>query len=109
MGCTLEVDEISSLSFSIDGSHLETNRGSIKLGITPSDPTPSILSWSWSLYSLSYDKSWVMWNGHNVLWLPPEYRPKCEKVQDNTLVMGHASGRVTIARFNVDAIPILLS
>jgi WD40 repeat protein len=103
---TLEVGGISSLSFSIDGSRLETNKGPIELGITPLDPTPSI-SWSWPLYSLSDNNSWVMWNGHNILWLPPEYRPTCKKVQDNTLAMGHASGRVTIARFNPDTIPIL--
>jgi WD40 repeat protein len=100
---TLEVGSISSLSFSIDGSRLETNKGPIKLGITPPDPSPSIL-WSQSLYSLNDDKSWVMWNGHNILWLPPEYRPTCEKVQDNILAMGHASGRVTIAQFNPDTI-----
>ncbi|KAH8803577.1 WD40-repeat-containing domain protein [Xylogone sp. PMI_703] len=28
----------------------------------------------WSGYGLSSDKSWITWNGKNVLWLPAEYR-----------------------------------
>jgi WD40 repeat protein len=102
----LEVGFVSSLSFSIDGSRLETNQGPIELGIAPLDPTPAI-SWPPPSYTLSHNKTWVMWNGHNILWLPPEYRPWCSQIQDNTLAMGHASGRVTVIRFKPNPFPIL--
>ena len=48
-----------------------------------------------------------MWNDHNILWLPPEYRPRCEIVQDNTLAMAYDSSRVTIARFSSKYFPDL--
>jgi WD40 repeat protein len=42
---------------------------------------------------------WVEFRGEKVLWLPLEYRPLCSVVRGSTLAMGHASGRVTIIRF----------
>jgi len=104
---TLEFVTIYSLSFDKDGSRLKTDRGLIELGITHSDLIPSS-SPSYLLLSISNDESWIMWNNHNVLWLPPEYRPSHKKVQGNTIAMGHASGRVTITRFNPDFIQVML-
>jgi WD40 repeat protein len=43
---------------------------------------------------------WVMWNSRNILWLPPDYRPSCSAVCKDTLVLGHASGRVTFMTFD---------
>jgi hypothetical protein len=28
-------------------------------------------------YGLSADRTWLMWNGRNALWLPSDYRPSC--------------------------------
>lgn len=62
-------------------------------------------------YALSLDTCWITWNGHGILWLPPEYRslrtivwplsgsessqlPKA----DVLIAFGTRSGRVVIMR-----------
>jgi WD40 repeat protein len=39
-------------------------------------------------------KVWITWNGKNVLWLPPEYRPEWSFSRDNRVWNGCYSGRV---------------
>ncbi|OIW30060.1 hypothetical protein CONLIGDRAFT_356496 [Coniochaeta ligniaria NRRL 30616] len=60
-------------------------------------------------YSISPDKTWITWNGENVLWLPPEYRPACSAVSGPeaeaepplvwTINLGCSSGRVLLFQF----------
>jgi hypothetical protein len=50
------------------------------------------------------DEAWVVQGMEKVLWLPSDYRATCVAVQNNVLVMGHASGRIYILGFDV-AIP----
>ncbi|KAH0566491.1 hypothetical protein GP486_000109 [Trichoglossum hirsutum] len=102
---TIHVSWALILSCSNDGSHIVTDGGSIKLTITSSDPVQPV-SWSWLGYSLRGDKSWVMWNGRNVLWLPPEYRSACVMIRGNTIAMGYTDGRVTSIQFSPDISPI---
>ena len=90
------------LSFSLDDSHLVTNLGSITLSQFPLLPTQTF---SWSAYCLQGDQSWITWNGNNVLWLHPEYRPYDSIVKDQTIAIGCASGRVLLIRFNPDVWP----
>ncbi|KAH6714405.1 WD40-repeat-containing domain protein, partial [Leptodontidium sp. MPI-SDFR-AT-0119] len=67
----LEIDaSLSTLSFSPDGS-----------------------------YCVHPDKSWITWNGDEVLWIPSEYRPVCSMVRNQTVAIGCASGRVLLIEF----------
>jgi WD40 repeat protein len=50
-------------------------------------------------YTISRDKCWVVWKGHDILWLPPEYRPQRSKSQGNVLVMRTLFGRVIFMYF----------
>ena len=57
-------------------------------------------------YGLSSDRSWITWDGRNVLWLPSEYRPvnypsSSFTVSGSTMVIGCQSGRVIIIRFSL--------
>ena len=97
---TFEIGQVTTkLSFSSDGLFLTTNIGSINLGLLPSP--------SWSSYCLGENGSWITWNNHNVLWLPPEYRPDCSMIKDSTLAMSCLSGRFIIIIFKSSISPIL--
>jgi WD40 repeat protein len=100
---TLEiVSFLEKLSFSLDDSHLITELGSITLSQSSSLPVQTL---NWSAYCLRDDRSWITWNGHNVLWLPQEYRPECSIVKKQTIAMGCAAGRVFLIEFNPDVCP----
>lgn len=88
-------DASSKLLLRIDGSYLVHDHGSI-----------SFKDESVSHYSIDKTRSWITWNDHNVLWLPPEFRPTCHEVKSNVLAMGHYSGRVSIIEFDPDRKPI---
>jgi WD40 repeat protein len=101
---TLEIgSHLIELSFSPDNCHSITEIGSIALS-QPS--TLPIQTSNWSGYCVHSDRSWITWNGNNVLWLPPEYRPRCSVVRRQTIAMGCASGRVLLIQFNPDVSPI---
>lgn len=51
-------------------------------------------------YGLGQDNSWITYNGKNVLWLPPEYRPSCSAVQELMISIGCSSGRVIAVGFS---------
>ncbi|KAH6883944.1 hypothetical protein B0T10DRAFT_367152, partial [Thelonectria olida] len=50
---------------------------------------------------LSPDKIWIKWNGHNTLWLPPDYRPFASAISPSTttIALGCPSGRVLVIGF----------
>ncbi|KAL5092832.1 hypothetical protein Trisim1_000567 [Trichoderma cf. simile WF8] len=63
--------------------YLHTNIGSIKLDMHPvqgQDQNQQIVNINNAQnantfdYGLSIDKCWITWNGHNILWLPPQYQ-----------------------------------
>ncbi|EHK45465.1 hypothetical protein TRIATDRAFT_292965 [Trichoderma atroviride IMI 206040] len=62
-------------------------------------------------YGLSLDACWITWNGHAILWLPPEYRSlqtivrplsastsSQSPMKDVLIALGSRSGRVVIMR-----------
>ncbi|CEJ83110.1 hypothetical protein VHEMI03137 [[Torrubiella] hemipterigena] len=59
-----------------------------------------VISTNPSGYGINRDRSWVTWNGDNLLWLPVEVRPTCSAVSGRTIVIGCASGRVYIIGFS---------
>ena len=42
---------------------------------------------------------WVVESEANILWLPPDYRSTCEAILDETVILGHASGRLSFLQF----------
>ena len=58
-------------------------------------------------YGLSSNKSWITYEGENLLWLPPEYRPSPSAISGTVVSIGCSSGRVLIFTFS-DKNPILL-
>ncbi|KAK0703385.1 hypothetical protein B0T26DRAFT_658964 [Lasiosphaeria miniovina] len=53
-------------------------------------------------YSLGEDKTWILCNGQNVLWLPPEYRPSCSAIQGRMISIGYSSAQVLTIGFSRD-------
>jgi WD40 repeat protein len=51
-------------------------------------------------YGLSSDRTWISWNGHDVLWLPPDYRPSASAILLSSFAIGCRSGRVFIIGFS---------
>ncbi|KAL6811920.1 vegetative incompatibility protein HET-E-1 [Trichoderma camerunense] len=47
-----------------------------------------------------YNQTWVTWDSHKILWLPPAYRPRMSAVRASTLAIGCDSGRVVFIRFS---------
>jgi WD40 repeat protein len=87
---------IYSLSFPEDGRLLKTDRGWLSLNSDLSD-TCQDQKPSTGIVSVSDD--WVIRDGKNNLWLPPDYRATCTAFYNNMLVLGHASGQVTFLEF----------
>jgi WD40 repeat protein len=96
---------IRNLSFTSDGSNLETNRGILEL-IPPTFCEPRWQSNSQS--PLYVGHHWVTWRRNNILCLPPDYRGSWAAIRHNILVIVHKSGRVTFTEFEPDSI-ILMS
>ncbi|KAB5581231.1 hypothetical protein GE09DRAFT_934273, partial [Coniochaeta sp. 2T2.1] len=50
-------------------------------------------------YALSADGLWITWDGQDVLWLPPEFRPSCLAVSGSMIAIGYAQGNVLLFKF----------
>ncbi|KAH8650237.1 hypothetical protein BGZ60DRAFT_473938 [Tricladium varicosporioides] len=51
------------------------------------------------LPTLRVSDYWVAEGEANILWLPPDYRSTCEAIWDQTIVLGHSSGRLSFLQF----------
>jgi WD40 repeat protein len=92
----------STLSFSPDGSYLNTNAGQI--------PIPLSLSTASScqredLCTVFVKDHWVASAEQRLLWLPSEYRPICTAICGDVICLGHTSGHITFLRFNLGIMP----
>ena len=88
---------VRELSFSNNGSHLNTNRVVLDITSTPSStsPAPSVTP------ALFVKEKWVVCGSEALLWLPPDYRPTSAAVFGGLVVLGHASGRVSMIEFTL--------
>ncbi|KAH6999391.1 hypothetical protein EDB80DRAFT_687507 [Ilyonectria destructans] len=50
-------------------------------------------------FGTSKDNCWITWNGANLLWLPPDYRPIRTASDGVTVALGCSSGRLVVLRF----------
>ncbi|EHK19869.1 uncharacterized protein TRIVIDRAFT_46923 [Trichoderma virens Gv29-8] len=112
---TLKVNTaIRTISFDDIASYLYTEIGPIKLGDQRrpiANDTQKAKHYGWGI---STDKGWITWNGHNILWLPPEYQPSTSAVwpyaspstspqvplTDVAIALGTGSGRVVVFRMS---------
>jgi hypothetical protein len=94
----LRVDAgIRGLSFSASGPYLETDRGLLRFETTYfSAPPPQ----SEPISEIFLKERWVARGMEDLLWLPPDYRATCSAFQGRILVLGHASGQITILKFS---------
>jgi WD40 repeat protein len=71
--------------------------------------TPSDALREESRPSFAVDGNWITENSkERLIWLPDEYRPTCSATNLSTLVLGHASGRLTFLEINSTAVPSIL-
>jgi WD40 repeat protein len=92
---TFEVDGIVyELSFSDDGTHLQTNRETLPI-LSLFSISPFIFYQRLSSTIFVKDQ-WVYNQTRPILWLPPEYRTNCVTVHRSTVGFGYMSGRVMI-------------
>ncbi|GJN78669.1 hypothetical protein PLIIFM63780_002178 [Purpureocillium lilacinum] len=107
---TLDVGFASwRLSFEYDSSRLQTDRGVVATqvetpGCSPTDPVANSSAVVYS-FGISEDRTWIMWNGNNVFWLPKEYRPSASAVSGSNIAIGSAKGCVILIGFSHQALP----
>ncbi|CAG9988699.1 unnamed protein product [Clonostachys byssicola] len=86
--------------FTLDDLGLETSHGVIALSnFLPTQLNNARVLSSFCGYGISYDRTWITWNGNRLLRLPAQYQPRCSAVHLNTVMLGGVSGRVTILGF----------
>ncbi|KAJ5875197.1 uncharacterized protein N7473_012544 [Penicillium subrubescens] len=97
---TLDIHSYHFLQFDRSTpTHLHTVIGTLNLGSTePVAPGASRLTLpKIHGFGLSGNISWITFNGSNLLWLPPEYRPSSPssfRISAATVAIGCSSGRV---------------
>src|SRR5665213_2806449 len=83
-----------TIIFSPGGSNLVTDFGVFSVGQPKSDTAPKQVR-----LSIGREK-WITWNGHNILWLPPEYRARKSVAEENRIGVGCSSGLIYILSFH---------
>ncbi|KAK3363988.1 beta transducin-like protein HET-E2C [Lasiosphaeria hispida] len=91
---------VAHILFDHTGCYLITNAGRIEVATATTENAIRLDDLVKVGYSLGQDKSWITCNGKNVLWLSPEYRPKCFAVQGLMISIGCSSGRVITIGFS---------
>ncbi|KAB8253536.1 WD40-repeat-containing domain protein [Aspergillus pseudonomiae] len=85
-------------SFDPTNCYLELNSGAIHLSFesctTPVEPTPEAPTFQGC--GISPDRVWITSDAANLLWLPPEYRPRAFDATQSSICLGCPTGRVLI-------------
>jgi WD40 repeat protein len=87
---------VRALSFSIDGSRLETDGGSFRLHSHAGNVLPQLAHSS----EILVRDEWIARRNVNLLWLPHEYRAVVTAVFGDVIVIGHQSGGVSMFEFS---------
>jgi WD40 repeat protein len=102
---TLSVGKpLRSLLFDTTSSRLLTEIGAIDVGAFIGSGVGNVTVLQRPQYldaGVSSDNTWITYNGKNLLWIPPEYRPSCSIVCGNMIGLGVGSGRVWICSINL--------
>ena len=80
------------ISFSADGTYIDTEFGRIQLGQSSTsfltELSPIIKRWA-------VKDNWLIRDGQKMLWLPHDFRPTCTAIHEDLFALGHESGNVT--------------
>lgn len=87
--------EVLALSLSLDNPRLERSQQS-RYGTSLENPTTTTDFPD----GIIVTKNWIAQGTGKLIWLPPEYRPRCATIRGNTVVLGLHSGRVCSLEFN---------
>ena len=90
---------LRQLSFSNDGSYLDTDRGTLRLN---RGSNPSLIR-KQEQVDLFVSDQWIMAGQHKLLWLPVQYRMPmaCVTVKGQNVFHGHNSGQITMIRLDL--------
>ncbi|KAJ5628246.1 WD40-repeat-containing domain protein [Penicillium lividum] len=86
----------------VDSNLLYTDTGILNLQHYLPDPSIPP-TWERVGYGLKHDSCWITFEGKDLLWLPPEYRPvnsSLTAISGTTVAIGCSSGRVLILEFS---------
>ena len=53
---------------------------------------------------LFWSDQWILLGSQRLIWLPVEYRPSCEAVKKQRIILGHPSGLVSVFHFDISRI-----
>ncbi|MCJ1349647.1 hypothetical protein MMC31_007888, partial [Peltigera leucophlebia] len=90
--------EVRRLSFSHDGSSLETDKGFLGF-LSASSNTYSPLQPA--KFYIGLQDRWIVGTIGKLLWLPPDYQASCSDVRNGSVVLGHEFGRVTFIHLDL--------
>ena len=97
-----------NLSFSTDGSQLKLDERLLMVPSSSLNLSPSIEALTGASSFMSVNGEWVRYKDCDVLWLSPDRRPGVYAFQDQNLVLGNGSGRVTFFQFSSIVTPPVL-
>lgn len=98
----LTLTVINHLSFSNDGTFLQTDREPLYGTFLSSNAALSGPSLPLSIF---VGEHWVSRNGERLLWLPSDHRSRHVAIQDDIVVFGYNSSRVLVMEFAFWNIP----
>ncbi|KAL8366657.1 hypothetical protein RB595_010495 [Gaeumannomyces hyphopodioides] len=93
----------STLSFDATSSYLHTDFGAKVVRKQPTSNAAAHQAYlqhqDFEGIGISADRTWITWNGQNLLWLPSKYRPLYSATTRFTIALGCSSGRVLLLQW----------
>lgn len=91
--CTTDVP-VQRMAFSSCGRYLDTDHGRLDFSSSSASQSPS------GSTALFVTRNWIRRNGHNMLWLPDDYRNCQVAVLEGMVALGHQSGAISFIEVN---------
>jgi WD40 repeat protein len=105
-GYHFQAPSFRSISLCDDGQLIVTDRGTMFFPNASGDSSSSTRQNAVHLRGPGLMKDdWITWDDHNVLWVPPAYRPLSSAVRDRTVIIGCNSGQVLVFTFKPEFKP----
>ncbi|KKP06489.1 hypothetical protein THAR02_01447 [Trichoderma harzianum] len=103
---------LTRIEFGPDDSYILTERGCAIVRTNSIPETADVGDGDteekvWQGYGLSSDRSWITYNGENILWLPLEYRVTCFTISSSLVSVGSSTGKLLILGCSNDILPVI--